>query len=66
MNEKKAFVCTLLFITVLAVIIVWSCTIRGHDGTSLYQLLSSTGFGIWLSEIIVRFFNWLTKGDENK
>ena len=66
MNKKKAFVCTLLFTIVLCAIIVWSATIKNHDGISLYSLLAATGFGFWLSERITQFYDWLIKGDEKK
>jgi hypothetical protein len=66
MNKKKALVCTILFTIVLFVLIHCTFMIKNHWGDSLYSLISSCICWVWIGERIVKFYDWLIKGDESK
>ena len=61
MNKKKAFVCTIFFTIVLFTILCGGYFIELEDGFVLGHWTSAAISGLWASEHVDKFYNWLIR-----
>lgn len=61
MSNKKAVVCTILFIIVLITVTICSALIKTEDGAfSLFTALTYIITGLWMSNCVEKFYKWVS------
>ena len=62
MSKKKATIYTILFAILITTIIIVLMLIKPYDGeVSLFHALSPAFVGLWIGELIDKFYKWITK-----
>ena len=64
MNRKKASICTTLLLLVIIGVII-ALLVIGEKGVVLFRLTTAFITGIWLTDRLEDFYNWLRE-DKNK
>lgn len=62
MSKKKSIICTIFFTFVIYFMIIGTIFIRNAYGKSLFDAITASITGLWLSERVRDFYNWLRKG----
>lgn len=61
MSKLKAFICTMLLFVVIFILLLATANVRGSFGISLFSVLISMMAGFWISDQMIKFYNWLRK-----